>query len=124
LTFCTTAELVGLSGSTLDTGILTSVIEAADREINAYLAPWGLSGNSTGACKQASLKLSLAGLLERGLHTGEYQSTSGDFSSSVDVIRAIESNHKAAYQLLDQYKDAQISLSSSRRSFVRRVDGK
>ena len=122
--YCSTTELVALSGSTLDaTEILSPIIDAADREIDAYLAPYGLTGSATGAIKQASLKLSMAGLLERGLHTGNYQSTSGDFSSSVDTVRAIESNRKAAYTLLDQYISNQTSLSTVKRSYVRRIDG-
>ena len=124
-TYCSTTELVALSGSTLDAStILTPIITAADREIDAYLAPYGLSGSATGAMKQASLKLSMAGLLERGLHTGNYQAASGDFDSKADVIRAVESNRKAAFQLLDLYIDAQTSLSASKRTFGRRVDGR
>ncbi len=125
MTYCTTTELVALSGSTLDTTtILTPIIEAADREIDAYLAPYGLSGSATGAMKQASLKLSMAGLLERGLHTGDYEAASGDFESKADVVRAVESNRKAAFHLLDLYIDAQRSLSASTRVFGRRVDGR
>jgi hypothetical protein len=125
MTYCTTDELVALTGSTLNaTTVLTPIITAADREIDAYLAPYGLSGSATGAMKQASLKLSMAGLLERGLHTGDYQAASGDFDSKADVIRAVESNRKAAFQLLDFYIDAQTSLSASKRTFGRRVDGR
>jgi hypothetical protein len=125
MTYCTTDELVALTGSTLNaTTVLTPIITAADREIDAYLAPYGLSGSATGAMKQASLKLSMAGLLDRGLHTGNYQAASGDFDSKADVIRAVESNRKAAFQLLDFYIDAQTSLSASKRTFGRRVDGR
>jgi len=124
LTYCNTDELTALSGTTLDaTTILTPIITAADREIDAFLAPHGLSGSAAGAIKQASLKLSMAGLLERGLHTGAYQGQSGDFTSTVDVITAIESNRKAAYNLLNQYVDAQTSVDTSKSSYVRRVDG-
>lgn len=120
MTYCSTTELVALSGSTLDaTTILTPIIEAADREIDAYLSPQNLSGAASGACKQASLKLSMAGLLERGLHTGDYQATSGDFTSSVDVVRAIKANRESAYVLLDQY----VKANKSESIHVRRVDG-
>ena len=123
-TYCSTTELVALSGSALDaTTILTPIITAADREIDAYLAPYGLSGSADGACKQASLKLSMAGLLERGLHTGTYEANSGDFENKTDIIKAIESSRKAAFTLLDRHIDAQTSLSTAKRSFVRRVDG-
>lgn len=121
MTYCTTTELVALSGSTLDaTTILTPIIEAADREIDAYLAPHNISGAASGACKQASLKLSMAGLLERGLHTLTYQASVGnDYASNMDVIRAIESNRKRAFVLLDQY----VKENKSESIFVRRVDG-
>ena len=121
MTYCSTIELVALSGSTLDaTTVLTPIIEAADREIDAYLAPHNLSGSASGACKQASLKLSMAGLLERGLHTLTYQASVGnDYASNMDVIRAIESNRKRAFVLLDQY----VKENKSESIFVRRVDG-
>jgi len=120
MTYCSTTELVALSGSTLDaTTILTPIITAADREIDAYLAPHNISGAASGACKQASLKLSMAGLLERGLHTGDYQATSGDFTSSVNVVQAIEANRQRAFVLLDQY----VKENKSESIFVRRVDG-
>lgn len=123
--YCDTTELVALSGSSLDsTTVLTPIIAAADREIDAYLTPYGLSASSSGACKQASLKLSMSGLLERGLHTGDYQATSGDFQSAVDVIKAIESNRKAAFNLLDQFIASQTTTSATKREFVRTVEGR
>ena len=120
MAYCTTAELIALSGTTLDaTTILTPIIEAADREIDAYLNAQGITGTSSGACKQASLKLSMAGLLERGLHTGTYQAVAGDFESKADVLKAIETNRKLAFVLLDQF----IKANSSDSIHVRRVDG-
>jgi hypothetical protein len=126
MTYCSTTELIALTGTPLDvTTVLTPIIEAADKEINTYLVPYGLSGSSSvEAVNQASLKLAKAGLLDRGLHTGDYQAASGDFESKVDVIRAIEALRKAAFALLDQYIDAQRSLSASTRVFGRRVDGR
>jgi hypothetical protein len=124
-TYCSTTELVALTNSKLDPASeLTPIIEAADREIDAYLLPYGLSGSATGAVKQASLKLSMAGLLEYGLHNGDYNISTGGFSSSVDVVRAVESNRKAAYALLNQHVDAQTTLASSKRTFGRRVVGR
>lgn len=125
MSYCSTTDLIALTGTTLDAStILTPIIQAADREVDAYLAPRGVSASDSGACQQASLKLSMAGLLERGLHTGEYEASNPEFTSSVDVMRAIESNRKAAFALLDQYIEAQTSASVSTRVFVRRVDGK
>lgn len=122
--YCTTDELVALSGTTLDaTTILTPIIAAADREIDAFLTTYGLTGSSTqGAIKQASLKLSMAGLLERGLHTGIYEAVSGDFENKTDVIKAIESNRAAAYKLLEMHVNAQTSITPTTAT-VRRVDG-
>jgi len=122
--YCTTDELVALSGTTLDaTTILTPIIAAADREIDAFLTTYGLTGSSTqGAIKQASLKLSMAGLLERGLHTGVYEAVSGDFENKTDIIKAIESNRAAAYKLLEMHVNAQTSITPTTAT-VRRVDG-
>ncbi|HPD11253.1 MAG TPA: hypothetical protein PLN56_09710 [Methanoregulaceae archaeon] len=122
--YCTTDELVALSGTTLDaTTILTPIIAAADREIDAFLTTYGLTGSSTqGAIKQASLKLSMAGLLERGLHTGIYEAVSGDFENKTDIIKAIESNRAAAYKLLEMHVNAQTSITPTTAT-VRRVDG-
>jgi hypothetical protein len=125
LTHCSTTDLIALTGTTEDaTTVLTPIIQAADREVDAYLAPHGVSASDTGPCQQASLKLAMAGLLERGLHKGEYQASNPEFTSSVDVMRAIESNRKAAFALLDQHIEAQTSASVGTRVFVRRVDGK
>lgn len=124
MTYCTAAELKLLTGSTLADATCTAIIEAGDRKIDAYLLPYGLGGTSSGACKEASLEMGKAGLLEEGLQTGKYQATSGDFTSSVDAIKAIEHHQAAAYKLLDLFIDSQTTLASSKRSFVRRVDGR
>jgi len=124
MTYSTAAELKLLTGSTLADANCTAIIEAGDRKIDAYLSPYGLGGAASGACKEASLEMGKAGLLEEGLQSGKYQATSGDFTSSVDVIKAIEHHQKSAFKLLDLYVVAQSSLASSKRAFVRRVDGR
>lgn len=124
MTYCTAAELKLLTGSTLADASVTAIIEAGDRKIDAYLSPYGLGGSATGACKEASLDLGKAGLLEEGLQSGKYQATSGDFSSSLDVIKAIEHYQKTAFRLLDLFIDSQSSLPSANRSYVRRVNGR
>lgn len=125
MTYCTTEELRALSGTSEDPAVvLVPIIEAADREIDAYLTPYGLTGTASGACKQASLKLSLAALLERGVHKGYYQASEGGYTSSVDVVRAIESNRKSAYAFLQQYIDSQSTSTTSSRALVRTVRGR
>jgi hypothetical protein len=124
MSYCSTTDLTNISGSALSSTILQALIDDGDREIDAYLGQFGLSGTATGACKSASLKFAQAGLLLYGLQTGTMQATSGDFSSSVDVTRAVESLRKAGYQLVEQYRDSQTTLGTTRISFVRRVDGR
>ena len=124
MTYCTAAELKRLTRSTLEDATVIAIIESGDRKIDAYLAPYNLSGSASGACKEASLEMGKAGLIEEGLQAGIYQATSGDFSSSVDAIKAIEHHQKTAYALLDQFISNQTTLSTTKRSFVRKVDGK
>jgi hypothetical protein len=114
MSYCTTTELINITGSDLGTTKLQAIIDDADREIDAYLAPYGLSGTASGACKSASLKLSQAGIY---LLAGNTAPTEQLFNPA-GVLR------KAAFTLLDWYIDNQTSLSGSKRVFVRRVDGK
>jgi len=121
--YCSNAELVAISGSVLATTILDAIIAQADREIDIRLAAYGLSGTAGDATlKAASLKLSQAGLLDYGLHTGTYESTSGDFTSSVNVNTAIKAYQVRAAELLDSY--IYIHQSEESRVFVRRVNGR
>lgn len=124
MSYCSTADLANVTGSPLSSTILQALIDDGDREIDAYLAPFGVSASVTGACKSASLKLAQAGLLHYNLQTGTMQATSGDFTSSVDVTRAAESLRKSAFTLLNQYVDNQTTLSSPKRVFGRKVCGR
>lgn len=124
MSYCSTSDLTNVTGSTLSSTILQALIDDGDREIDAYLAPFGVSASASGACKSASLKFAQAGLLYYNLQNGTMQSTSGDFTSSVDVTRAAEALRKAAFSLLDQYVDNQTSLAATKRTFGRRVDGR
>jgi len=124
MSYCTTAELVNLTGSGLSSTILQAIIDDADREINAYLAPHGLGGSGD-ACKTASLKLSRAGLMQYHRLSGiQPKSVSiGDTSSQDDPDIAIAALRKEAFQILDLWVSTQLSASNTYFQRVRRVRG-
>ncbi|MFA7121455.1 MAG: hypothetical protein WC277_08225 [Bacilli bacterium] len=122
MTYCTTDELIAATGSALNaTTVLTPIITAADREIDAYLAPHNLgAGDSIGACKEASLHLSTAGIYTRMQLDG----TQPESITAAEIDRAIARHRAAAFRLLDLYIADQVSTSGSNMAYVRRVDGR
>ena len=123
MSYCTTTDLVNLTGSSLSSTILQAIIDDADREINAYLAPHGLSGSGD-ACKTASLKLSRAGLMQYHRLSGiQPKSVSiGDTTSQDDPDVAIAALRKEAFQVLDLWISTQLSVNTYSQR-VRRVRG-
>jgi len=123
MSYCTTTDLVNLTGSSLSSTILQAIIDDADREINAYLAPHGLSGSGD-ACKTASLKLSRAGLMQYHRLSGiQPKSVSiGDSTSQDDPDVAIAALRKEAFQVLDLWISTQLSVNTYSQR-VRRVRG-
>jgi hypothetical protein len=115
---------VSLTGSALSSAILQAIIDDGDREIDAYLGQFNLSGSATGAIQSASLKLAKAGLLDRALQTGDLEANMGEFTSSANLTQAAKALRDAAYALLEQYRDSQVSLSAPHLTFVRRIDGR
>ena len=124
MTYCTYAELALLTGSTLASGTLTAIIESGDRKIDAYLLPYGITASASGTFKEASLEMGKAGLIAEGLQSGKYQATSGDFTSSMDAVKAIDHHENMAYKLLDQYIDNQTTTITDKRCFIRAVQGR
>ncbi|HIH03778.1 MAG TPA: hypothetical protein HA263_08020 [Methanoregulaceae archaeon] len=126
MSYCTTAELLLRTGSTLGADVLQAIIDDADREIDAWLAPRGLSGTSSGACKSASLELAKAGILDRMRLDGTQpdSSTEGDVSSSVQIEPAIKRHRATAFALLQEYVDAQPTKPLERNRRVMRVAGR
>lgn len=114
MTYCTTAEVVNLTGSALSTAVLTAVIEQGDREIDTYLAPYGVGADAS-ACKSASLELAKAGILDRMRLDGTQpdQSTEGDHSQTVQIESAIKRHRAAAFAILDHYVSAASAASAS-----------
>jgi len=125
MSYCTTAELVNLTGSGLSSTILQAIIDDADREINSYLLPHGLSGSSNDSVKTASLKLSRAGLMQYHRLSGiQPKSVSiGDTTSQDDPDVAIKALRAEAFDLLNQWVSTQLSVSTTYTSRVRRVRG-
>ena len=107
MTYCTTAELVNLTGSALSTTILTAIIEQGDREIDAYLAPYGVGADAS-ACKSASLELAKAGLIDYSVQHGDRANmlTAGDTTEMLNVDQMIQRYRAAAFGILDRYVSA------------------
>lgn len=114
MTYCTTAELKNLTGSTLTDAILTAIIEQGDREIDAYLAPYGVGADAS-ACKSASLELAKAGLIDYSVQHGDRADmlTAGDTTETLNVDQMIRRYRAAAFDLLDRYVSAASAASAS-----------
>jgi len=93
MSYCTTAELVSLTGSSLATAVLEEIIAQSDREIGGRLIMQGLSvPASDDTLKSASLNLSKVAVLA---HPDSGQTSSsvklGDItvaSADIGVVRA------------------------------------
>jgi hypothetical protein len=102
-------ELKTMTGTDLNDADLEAIISLADKEVDAYLAQYGLSGSaSEKAVNVASLKLSTIILYQR-CHTPEHDSAIGALT-------------KTAYALLDEHIRKQTSLPNSKRPYCRKVN--
>ena len=106
MTYCTTAELVGITESKRSTATLQACIDEGDRKINLYLKSYGITGVAGDDLKSISLTMAKAELLDLGLQNGDLQTSDGDFSSSVNVTDAVKALRDSAYSALDQYISA------------------
>lgn len=104
MAYCTNAELTALTGTELSTTIQDAIIAEADRQIDARLALYGVSGSGN-VCKSASLQLSTAGVLRRHQMDGTQPNSLnlGGVSLSVDVESAIRSCEEKAFSLIDDF---------------------
>jgi len=101
--YCTTTDLINLTGSTRTDTQLQAIIDEGDRKINTYLKSKTITGVASDDLKSASLTMAKAGLLEFGLQVGDFQASNGDFSSSLNVTEAVKALRQEAYAILDQY---------------------
>lgn len=104
MAYCTNVELTALTGTELSTTIQDAIIAEADRQIDARLALYGVSGSGN-VCKSASLQLSTAGVLRRHQMDGTQPNSLnlGGVSLSVDVESAIRSCEEKAFTLIDDF---------------------
>lgn len=113
MAYCTTTELINVTGSSRSATILQAIIDEADRKIGAYLKSNGITGVAGDDLKSASLTLSKAGLLEYGLQVGDFQASNGDFSSSLNVTSEVDRLRKETFEILDQYISTTEGVTSS-----------
>jgi hypothetical protein len=120
MAYCTISELIAVTGSVEDTGVLDAIIDSADRKINVYLTSKGTSGSEGDATKEASLLLSQAGLLDLRVQKGQYIASSGemvngvDASAASDITTAANRLKRDAFLILDQYSSKGVRISRVR----------
>lgn len=91
MSYCTTADLVNLTGSTLASSVLQEIIDQADRQIKAALDDAGIGApSSDDKLKTASLYLSCSILMTRMRLDGSKPSSFrlGDFAISDNIDEA------------------------------------
>lgn len=101
--YCAYTDVQNLIGTDLTSTILSALIDDADREIDAYLAPFNMSGSGSGAVKTASIKLTVARVLAYG----------GAYTSSDTVLTAINELRKEAFEILRWYISDNVRLTSN-----------
>lgn len=106
MAYCTSAELILESGSTLATNILDSIIATSDRKIKTRILREGLTPPaSDDSLKTASIELSKAGIVTYNRMTGAQTKSVkvGDITIQDDPDAAIAALVGAAYQDVDGY---------------------
>lgn len=126
MSYCDTADLVLHTGrSDVSTEILQELIDASDDEIDAYLAPYGLSGTASGPCRLASIELTKARLLDYDRQRGARADilTAGDMTEQMPIDRAIRDYRENAYRWLDRFVSVN-GTDAHRRHAVAKVIGR
>lgn len=116
VSYCSTTELINVTGSTRSATVLQACIDEGDRKINLYLKSNGITGAAGDDLKSISLTMAKAELLDLGLQAGDLQASNGDFSSTVNVTEAVKALRASAYEALDQYIEAS-TISDSGANF-------
>ena len=112
MAYCTSTDIINVTGTTLDSTTLGAIIDEADREINAYLVSRGTTGAAGDSCKTASIKLTNALMILRN-------PLGSEGSASVMAVSLLR---KAAFEILDDYLAGKSSLSVPRRQYVVKVN--
>jgi hypothetical protein len=108
MSYTTVTDLRTMTGTDLGDGEMNAIIALADKEVDAYLAVYGLSGSTDPAISTASLKLSTVILYQR-CHTPEHDPAIGQLT-------------KTAYTLLDEYIRKQTTLPNNHSIYVKKVN--
>lgn len=106
MAYCSNAELVLETGSSLSTSILDSIIAAADRKIKTRILVAGLTPpTSNDTLKTASIELSKAGIIAYNRMTGTQAKSMkvGEITVQDDLDTMIAALTGAAYQDVDGY---------------------
>lgn len=119
MSYCSTDDLVAATGSAYEAATLQALIDSADRQIDARLAPHGLAGSGN-AIREASLALSTSMLLTRMRADGKKPSSLsvGGLSMSDNNDAAIAALEAKAERLVSDFVAAQLA-SKRRRAWVR-----
>lgn len=124
--YCTTAQLVSLTGTNLPSATVQAIIDQGGREIDAYLAPYGITVSaSVDAAITANIKLSQAELynLQRIDVDHPFSYGSDGQLGNIDTVGMMQELRKQGFAILDQYVQNQQSLSVNRRPRVVKVRG-
>lgn len=119
----TTADFTNFTGSNLTDAIKQDILNEAYRQVTAYLLPYGLSPSGD-QCKSAERKYAQAELMTHLRLDGSKPASlnMGGFSTSDNIDQAISGLIKQAEGILDSYVQAQTTLTTSKRIYVKRVN--
>ena len=120
--YATYTELENLTGSNLGETILEAIIDEAEREIDAKLDEYGLSGSGD-IIKSATLKLSMAGLMTRRRFDGSQPASVGlgELTKSDSLDQAISALKKDAWALVDSFIETQTADRAG--NYIYKVNG-
>ena len=108
MAYCTSADVVLLTGTTLDAStVITPMIAQADEEIDAFLSQWGTTGTTgSGALKTASIYLTACRVADRERRTYAHPNSLGlgkDLSLSDNVDATIKAWRQVADDAIRSY---------------------
>jgi hypothetical protein len=111
LSLVTETDISNLTGTKLDSGVITAIGEQAEREVTSYCKRKGITSLSGDQVKTAVLKLAYAGILARYQAEGMITRTDGstgtghvDWKEALGSLTSfIRQAREEAFQILDEY---------------------
>jgi hypothetical protein len=111
MAYTTYAEVLAATGTALPQATVETLIGQADREIDSYLAKFGITADgSSVSIISASLALSICNVLTRYRMDGTKESSTLEYSDKTPVDTAIATYRTAAYKTLDQFAKSHSGL--------------